>query len=73
MCRIKTKLHNCALNPCFTEEAAARPRLKLLPRTIKDPVNQIASELQQAKIFGGAKPVDRKDEDGEEEGPEQAR
>jgi len=55
------------------EEAAARPRLKLLPRTIKDPVNQIASELQQAKIFGGAKPVDRKDEEGEEEGPEQAR
>jgi len=55
------------------EEAAARPRLKLLPRTIKDPVNQIASELQQAKIFGGAKPVDRKDEGEEEAAPEQAR
>jgi len=34
-----------------------------LPRTIKDPVNQIASDLQQAKIFGGAKPVDGKYED----------
>ena len=27
----------------------------------------MASELQQAKIFGGAKPVDRKDEPGVEE------
>ena len=27
----------------------------------------MASELQQAKIFGGAKPVDRKDEAGTEE------
>ena len=44
------------------EEASARPRLKLLPRTVKDPVNAVANELQQAKIFGGAKPVDRKDE-----------
>lgn len=49
------------------EEAAARPRLKLLPRTIKDPVNQVASELQQAKIFGGAKPVDTKEKAGGEE------
>ena len=44
---------------CISEEAAQRPRLKLLPRTVKDPVNAIASDLQQTKIFGGAKPIDR--------------
>jgi hypothetical protein len=33
--------------------------MSLLP--FQDPVNQIASDLQQAKIFGGAKPIDRKD------------
>ena len=40
----------------LAEEAAARPRLKLLPRTVKDPVNAIADTMQQQKIFGGAKP-----------------
>jgi len=52
------------------EESAQRPRLKLLPRTVKDPVHAIASDLQQTKIFGGAKPVDRKDEEGGEGGEE---
>jgi len=38
------------------EEAAARPRLKLLPRTVKDPVNSLAETMQKQSIFGGAKP-----------------
>lgn len=38
------------------EEAAARPKLKLLPRTVKEPVNALAETLQTQTIFGGAKP-----------------
>lgn len=49
------------------EEAAARPRLKLLPRTVKDPVNALASSLQQQTIFGGAKPRDENRPDSRRE------
>lgn len=56
-----------------TEELAARPRLKLQPRTVKDPVNEVASSVQQMTIFGGAKPRDenerrtnREERDGSE-------
>jgi len=38
------------------EEAAARPKLKLAPRTVKDPVNALATTMQHSSIFGGAKP-----------------
>ena len=40
----------------FSEEAAARPRLKLLPRSVKDPVNALAETMQKSSIFGNAKP-----------------
>ena len=36
--------------------AAARPKLKLAPRTVKEPVNALADTLQHQTIFGGAKP-----------------
>jgi len=38
------------------EELAARPKLKLLPRTTSEPVNSLASSSQASSIFGGAKP-----------------
>lgn len=42
----------------FTEDLANRPRLKLQPRTVKDPVADVADKTQQLSIFGGAKPRD---------------
>jgi len=52
------------LREATAEEAAARPKLKLLPRTVKDPVNALADGLQQSKIFGGAKPREENLSDG---------
>jgi hypothetical protein len=40
----------------IAEELAARPKLKLLPRTVAEPVNALASSSQASSIFGGAKP-----------------
>ena len=42
----------------FVEELSHRPKLKLLPRTVKDPVLEVADKTQQMSIFGGAKPRD---------------
>lgn len=49
----------------FAERDAGRPKLKLAPRTIKDPVNGIAETKQAAAIFGLAKPREDKGKDGE--------
>ncbi|CAG9809023.1 unnamed protein product [Chironomus riparius] len=55
------------------ERDAGRPKLKLAPRTVKEPVNGLAETKQAAAIFGMAKPRDEKpkDEDEEEGGEEQ--
>uniref|UniRef100_T1J2H5 Eukaryotic translation initiation factor 4H n=1 Tax=Strigamia maritima TaxID=126957 RepID=T1J2H5_STRMM len=54
------------------EEAARRPRLKLLPRTVTAPVNSVADTATRSSIFGVAKPRDEKlfdpkKEDGEDD------
>jgi hypothetical protein len=45
----------------LSEEAAERPRLKLQPRTVRDPVNAPASSSSSANIFGSGKPRDEKE------------
>lgn len=52
----------------FTERDAGRPKLKLAPRTIKDPVNGIAETKQAAAIFGAAKPREEPTGSGKSEG-----
>nr|CAH7728465.1 unnamed protein product [Callosobruchus chinensis] len=47
-------------------DTSSRPKLKLLPRSIKDPINTLAESTQNLKIFGGAKPREEKnDPDGQ--------
>ena len=47
---------------CVTvEDLERRPKLKLKPRTVTDPVNELATNLQSAAIFGGAKPRDERE------------
>uniref|UniRef100_S4PUI0 Eukaryotic translation initiation factor 4H n=3 Tax=Pararge aegeria TaxID=116150 RepID=S4PUI0_9NEOP len=37
-------------------DTSGRPKLVLEPRTVKEPVNSLASTSQASSIFGGARP-----------------
>ncbi|KAJ8713024.1 hypothetical protein PYW08_008328 [Mythimna loreyi] len=42
--------------PPSRPDTSGRPKLKLEPRTVKEPVNSLASTSQTQSIFGGARP-----------------
>lgn len=54
-------MKNGVISYFILDEAAARPRLKLLPRSVKDPVNAVADTSNRSSIFGEAKPRDEKE------------
>ncbi|XP_052261145.1 eukaryotic translation initiation factor 4H-like isoform X4 [Dreissena polymorpha] len=45
------------------ESAAARPRLQLLPRSVREPTNDSVNTQRNASIFGTGKPRDKSPED----------
>lgn len=45
-------------------DLAQRPKLKLQPRSVKDPVNQLADTASKLSIFGEGKPRDEKKYEG---------
>uniref|UniRef100_A0A915JUZ0 RRM domain-containing protein n=1 Tax=Romanomermis culicivorax TaxID=13658 RepID=A0A915JUZ0_ROMCU len=53
--------------PAAAADTANRPRLQLKPRTIQDPINQLAETMQRSKIFGSGKPRDETTDAAEDE------
>ncbi|KAK2162863.1 hypothetical protein LSH36_90g04026 [Paralvinella palmiformis] len=54
------------------ESAARRPKLKLLPRTVKDPVNDVVHTARNESIFGKGRPRDEPEPEEDAEAKEPA-
>ena len=53
---VRARVTDRSADCLWLESAAARPKLKLLPRTVKEPVNTVVHTERNASIFGTGKP-----------------
>lgn len=56
ICFVHLSVSKSLTTSMVSTDTTGRPKLKLEPRTVKEPVNSLASTSQAHSIFGGARP-----------------